>query len=244
MSTFEESKKEYLEKLSTNMDFVNHLIEQKNESSRKTAKLLLDPRNERELKVANGTLTQKEDMVALTEAALCGNVEEIPLEENKGISFLINIINALADQQNLAANANAPVDLKATLKQRLEPLNDPKEIARICYSLLSGLAAKPIETVEYIQGKVKIDFENEIETAKFKLYLQESQDIIQKAAPDPTANPSSDMTDEEVAAFDAYVNEFHALCEKGIQKGDEKGDPFVKLFMNLLSSLHDDDDDE
>ena len=241
MSTFEESKKEYLERLSTNMDFVNHLIEQKDESSRKTAKLLLDPRNERELRVANGTLTQKEDMVALTEAVLCGNVEEIPLEENKGIGFLINIINALVDQQNMAANANAPVDLKATLKHRLEPLNDPKEIARICYSLISGLAAKPIETVEYIQGKVKIDFENEIETAKFKLYLQESQAAIQSAAPNPTA-PSADMTDEGVETFEAYVNEFHELCEKGIQKGDEKGNPFVKLFMQFLDSLDDDDE--
>ena len=238
MSTFEERKEEYIERLSTNMDFVSHLLKQDDEESRKTAKVLLMPSNEKELRVADGTLTMTEDMKDLVEACACDNVEPIPLEENVGINFLITLIEKLNEQ----FKANNQADLKAVLAKEMEPLSDPKEIAKMTYGLIVGFTSQSDEVAEYIHSKVNLDFDNEIEMAKFKLYMQEAKAAMHDATPAPAQAPSADMTDEAVDQFEEYVNELHALCKKGIKKDNNISNVFEKLFRELLRGIDTEDE--
>lgn len=225
MKTFEERKEEYLDKLSNNMEIIYKLMLSVDEKSLRTARLMLDPSTDKELRLANGIVSYTEDMKELVEAAACGNVDPIPIEENEGITFLANIIQAMYE----ASKEKKPKEAAEEIAKKLEGNMDPKAMARMYYDLLVGLITSPDEMYDYMQNKTTIDYTDKLEAAKFRLFMRESQTALESVT--PTSTIGTEFTEEQLEIFEAYVEEMHSLCQKGIKKNNKENRPSIKSFV-------------
>lgn len=197
MKSFEERKEEYLNKLKTNPELTSAMIEssQKNGGVEKLA-ILVDPKTEMDLDLANCTFDFMNDSMVLLEKIFSFEVDEIPLEENEGYNYLINVIN-------LARN-------KATEQEYREYVAGltPEQVAIISYDLLVGIATDNESVFEYLAEKVGIDLTDELQMAQLTVRLEEAKKTI----------PSTDIehaTDKNVDFFKELVRNFHILCTEG-----------------------------
>ena len=136
MDDFIKRKKDYLQKLKENPRVLQKLTVNEGDPQ-KMMMMVLDPKNEEELKIVDTLITFFIDILDLVHRAAMKEVKEIPLEENVGISYYIEVINALKDEKEVRT-----VD-KLT----------PEEGAKILYEFLTGMINDSDETLIYIAEK-------------------------------------------------------------------------------------------
>ena len=100
MDDFIKRKKDYLQKLKENPRVLQKLTVNEGDPQ-KMMMMVLDPKNEEELKIVDTLITFFIDILDLVHRAAMKEVKEIPLEENVGISYYIEVINALKDEKEV-----------------------------------------------------------------------------------------------------------------------------------------------
>ncbi len=239
MSTFDEKRDEYLVKLLNHLDVMSKLLEGSEDKNAKMRKLFLSPSNEKELRIADSLLTTTIDMKELIDAAMCGNVEEIPVEENEGVKFIVDTVEVIADAKNSKVELDA-LSLEKLLESKIGNIST-EAFAKITYDLMVGLIAQTEEVTDYLEEHVYslIDSDSFEETAA---YLEKVKATLAKKQPSSEASP--EMSEEAVEGLENYVNSFHSLCERGIKKDNSIGAILMKLFERLQSNDDDDDEDD
>ncbi len=197
MDDFIRRKKEYLQKLKDNPQVLNKITVNKGDPQ-KMMMMVLDPKNEEELRIVDSLITFFIDILDLLHRAAMKEVKEIPLEENVGISYYIEVINALKDEKEVRT-----VD-KLT----------PEEGAKILYAFLAGMINDSDATIIYIAEKTGFDLKDEIQAKLLELYLNLANKAFEKNSnfvETTEESPNRSNLDESVA----FCELFHQLCEEG-----------------------------
>lgn len=215
MSDFEKKKEEYLERLSTKQELLISLAKKKDDDSLAALRILVDPRDENGLKVANYSLDLLDDLLNLVTSASCGNVVYVPVEENEGLKAITSVMKMLISDEEVTAE---------TIAARLSKSNEsniiPEQLAEIIFGLTVCFICEPVETMTYIGEKMGISFENEVDLIRLQVLLEEAKEKMQTLQ--PNQNVYKEMTDKSVNWMVAFSTAFHNLCEKNIKKEDSK----------------------
>ena len=199
MSNFERERKDYFERLITKAELITSLAMKNDDNIRTTLRILIDPRDERELKVATCTLDVMEDLSDFIKSAAYGDVEYVPAEENEGLKTFVRIMKELTSGEELT-------DETITIS------GEPN--AKMMFGLILGFVCEQEESMKYIAEEMGFSPKSN--------RLQELIEVgIKKIlALQPNQNPNKELTDESVDECVAFSRKFHNLCKKYIKKED------------------------
>ena len=205
MTDFEEKKEEYLKTSFSRIERIELLSTKKNAQgnvkyfvysipSDKVKKIILDPKNEKELILAESTLTLGEIL-----NDLLWNPEEINIEGCMIIQIYIQLMNALKEEDQNAISR---------IKNYLNHI-DPENSAKIIYELISIVNYDPYEILDYIQSQTGFTDESYydfVSLLNYSITLVSQESTTQlnykKMTPD---NP------EEVAYFLQFSDSFQKI---------------------------------
>lgn len=206
MTEFENKREKYLDKLRKNPDLLESLVEGNNNNPI-TVELLVDPQNERQLETAELIFTQMKDVFSIVEAAVEGELKEIPVDENVAVLFLAELIKNIANNDEEAA------------KELLDKFNDPKYAALYVFHLTAGPLSNPEEMMEKMEELMDISFDDPIQMIKYKLYMAKASQLSNK-----NKNMEKNLSDEDIEYLRVYVSEFNRLCDETIIKEETEND--------------------
>ena len=227
MSNFKEKKEKYLERLCTNMETISGLLQSGN---MEVANVLLAPSDERELRRADAMLTFALDMNDLMDALFCGNVEDIPFEENNVIQYVVKTINSTLDENN----QNELPDFNTII----EGSSEGEIAAKFYYQLIVGTVPDEIPALQYIEKETGADLRDENDVQEIKNAIEKLRGNAEAKLPFSQVGVE-EYSDKDLDSIEDFVQHFHSLCEKGIKKDDVFEDLF-KLFIKKLMGEEDD----
>ena len=199
MSNFEKKKEDYFERLSTKAELITSLAMQNDDNSRTTLRILIDPKDERELKVATCTLDVMEDISDFIISAAYGDVEYVPAEENEGLKAFVRIMKKVTSGEELT---------NETIKISVE------QSAEMIFGLILGFGCGPEEVMKYMAEEMGVSPKSN----RIQDLLEESKGKI--LALQPNQNAYKELTDETVDECVAFSRIIHNLCKKYIKKED------------------------
>jgi len=210
MTDFEKEKKEYLTELKKHADTLDKMKNDNDgsEKGQKTIELIENPKDEKEIMVAEMFLSLVEDSYSILDRLFDDKLEEIPLENNYGIAFIIRTTNLLKEG-----------------KQISEPKIAPKEAAKIAYSLTVGFLTNMDEIIEYIGEKTGFDLDDEDDLERFNKVFEESKKIADST--NAAKKNLEDCTMEDLLEAKEFAKEYHKIVEAGIKK-EEKPHTYTK----------------
>ena len=215
MDNFNDELKKYYDRLRDNIELVQKLTE--NKDNTQYNKLLQTPQNEKELSIANVSLTYLIDILAITESMLYGYSQKIDLNNNLAIDFFVKLINGLKNN-----------DYEAAL-QELKKI-DTKTSAKLMYDFLTGFLSNPKETVNIVAKKTGFDFDDELSSMQFQLFLNEANTKI-SAITSPNSEETIDVllnNDEKSKKYLEMMKHFHILCTNGLGKDPAISKSFIR----------------
>ncbi len=213
MGDFEKRKEEYFERLSTKSEFLISLEKKKDDNSLAILKLLVNPKDENELKTATCTLDFLEDFLNLVTSASCGNVEYVPFEENEGLNAIIGVMKMLISDEEVTAES-----ITARLSDSKKSDTRSEQFAEILFGIMVCFICEPVETMTYIGKKMDVSIDNIVDSIRLQVLLEEAKEKMQVLQSDQ--NVYKNTTDKSVNDFVAFSTAFHNLCEKNIKKED------------------------
>ena len=210
MSDFKTRRKNYLKKIASNPNVVEILLSK--DMKPEVLKVMICPRNEGQLEIAESVYTTIEKMNLLMEKAIEDELKSIPVEENMAIEILSNTINKLVNGED-----PSPV---------LESLKDPKNSALYVYHMTVAMLTEPEDMIEALTDKTGFDFDDPIQRTQFKLLMSEASKIA-----NPDQIQKTDLTDDEIKFVREYTAEFVRLCDGNNKKTVEEDTP-KQFFKN------------
>ena len=221
MNSFEERKKEFFKKIKNKPEVLNNLIKSnmKTEKGRKNLEIILTPKNEKELSIAELTFEITNDLLELINNITFDEVKTIPLNENDGLNLLIDIVNAMK-------NDKKSIDLNEKTSQYF---------AKVLYGLTVGLMGEIEESITYIADKTGFDLNDELETAQFNIYLSQAKNYSDSL--NMFNNDIKEITDINLEEARELVEEFHKLCIEG-KKDFENESVSEKIARELTKTLY------
>lgn len=194
MEDFEKRREEYYEFLGNNLDVLTKIIEDNkhNEENKKTIKIILHPKDIKELYVAETIFTMAKTHIELLTCYYSETLKEIPIEENDGVNFLIRIINALKNNENV-------LDI-------IKDIN-VSEIARLSLLQTIALLGDPNDIKMYIAKNTGYNFEDESEVKDFEEKFAKACSAFNKR----DVKDYRECTQEELENSRKYAKEF-AKC--------------------------------
>lgn len=234
MKDFEQRKIEYFKKLKENPELLDSIMkktEEDNENNIRLTEIILDPKNERELDIAEMTYTFGSDMLSMMEDAFSDNLETIPLEDNLAVKYFVGIIKDAKENKNVNGES-----AKKTNDKESKTI-DVKEAARLAYDSFVGFFSEPEETVEYIARQCGFDLDDSIQLMQFQLYLNKAKLTLDKT--NPTSRLVDDLSDEQVKEGKEFVDEFHRIYMSNKKEEEQEDeDEFIrKLIQNILRKM-------
>lgn len=212
MSTFEERKKEYLKEVE-NLIKSGKTITPHDE---KSAEIMFNPTNEKELDVAELLLQLLCDSFSLVEGLNFDEIKEIPNEENEGLNTYVKVMNSLKKGEKVS-----PIIKSISTKM----------FAKINYGLLVSSLVNSEESTIYIANKTGFDLDNEEDSEEFNSLFTRSKIILEAAN---FINKSfEECSDADIKKAQEYSNEFHRLCVEG--RVDYKTETNKELSMKLTN---------
>lgn len=195
MEDFEERKAAYLNELREHT-YILKDIKVDDGNYEKVMGILINPKDETELAMANIIITFFVDASDLVDDICNYNVKQIPFSENIGISYYINIINELKSGKNVESSIKI----------------DEKEAAKVLYSYLVAFVGDTEDTIEFIADRTGFDLEDEIQLRQLELYLNKANVAFNKK----DSFGDIEATDPiEIGRAKIFCDEFHTLCEEG-----------------------------
>lgn len=199
MNNFERKREDYFERLSTKAELITILAMQNDDNIRTALRFLIDPRDERELKVATCILDEMEDLLDFAISAAYGDVEYVPAEENEGLKAFVRIMKKATSGEELTDET-----IKISGEQQAEMM----------FGLMLGFVCGPEESMKYMAEEMGVSPESN----RLQELIEESKEKI--LALQPNQNPYNELTDETVDEGVAFSRVFHNLCKKYIKKED------------------------
>lgn len=217
MGEFEERRKIYFDNLRKNPEVLNKLMEKKENQNKRAMKIILLPRTERELDLAEAMYLMISDLVRLVNDIVMDRVNKVELEESTAIGILIKLINALKENDTISVDK---------IKSELNDITDSKETAKIIYDLLVSFVGNGIESFNYIARECNVDLNDELSIMQFQLYLNQANEILNGKSPNNLDITDIDVENSsQVEQIVEVAKEFHKLCEAGKV---EDGNPYSK----------------
>ncbi len=235
MKSYEERKKEYLEKTQSNDDLATKIFDyySKDEKGKERIALIFTPRNERELDIAEIMYSLLDDTFTLREDVENDRIKLIPLEENEGFKVYVNVIKSLYNG-----------DRETALKY-CDIISDRKN-PKILYEVGASGANDSSDIFDYICNELEIDKDNVASMIRLFIYINESTKIMEEKTKNINDKKPEDYTEEEVQQYREYADEFHKLCVEGKKEKeetveDERVQRLVRIITDTLTSLLDND---
>ena len=216
MESYDKRRTEYTERLLQNLDLVKSLIDDKEgEEKTRFANILFAPCNELELRYAYAFIQSAVDFKNFKMKLQFDLIEEIPLEENEGIKWIVKIVKNATDVESL----NLCFDE--------EP---PEEMAKILFGLFGALVGNQEEAYKQIAIQLGYDPDNEEETDKLNELLEGVKDTLETATQLHQPSITENLTEKNVSDFEKFTECFHNLCEEhDLDKEDNLG-TYIKLL--------------
>ena len=211
MDNFKEELAKYISKVKEN-PLVTSVIfsEEKGVKDLKTKEIILNPTNERELKIANALFDQFVDILYLTINAAQGNVKITPAEDNYLIVMFTKIIKAYF-------NGEAEENIQKMIKEyTASEENTCERSAEVVFDCLATLSGDTYNTVETIIRNCDLDPEDDFDMARFQLFFEKASAKLSENDNTPTIEKLEDMSDEDIQKFVDYAAAFHKKCEESI----------------------------
>ena len=201
MGNFKQRQIEYLTKIKNNPDIINKLIIDKNsEKGQRTIRVLLDPKDEKELFVAESLFSMTANLLVLFDKIRNGEIEEIQNTENSALQLYIEIIDALKNEEKEYAEC---------LVQSISP----KDAARMMYETIISFAGyNSHNCVAYVANESGFDLRDEDEMINFYSYFEQAKELMNKNG--SMSKDLDDCTTEDFEQASELVNEFSRLCQK------------------------------
>lgn len=214
MENFNERKKAYIEKARSNPEIIEMIASNNGNvtMSDEMLELVIDPKNEKELTLAENILTTASDLSTLVINIALENVKSIPIKENSGLKVYADLINVVKENGDI---------------NKLKP--NMKENARLLYEILVGTISEPEESMQYIAELSGFDLDNAFDKAKFNLCINK----INKEGNTNIKFPK-DYTDEEINEFLEFSAEFHKLCKEGYLENKEDTEEITDILSSLF----------
>lgn len=206
MENFIEKRNEYFKKLKSNPNVLNKIIEDNKgkEKSKRTLEVLLTPKDEFELELANTMYDYICDFLNIYYAVIEEEIDEIPYEDNLFFSYLINIINAYKNNE----------DTDSIIKS----ISMPGDCAKMVLHMYLGFLFDIESAYEYIAEKCGFDIYDELELEQFNIYLEKVQFIINQNSNFNTV--PDELNKDNLEFFKEFYKEFHILYENIKTKGE------------------------
>lgn len=202
MSSFEENKEKYLNRVSENIEMLELMG---NNSNNKLIELLIDPKDDKQLIVADCNLRSIQDLTELSKAVKAGRIKKIPFKENdifKSFVALVKMVyNGEEIDNNNIYNSN----------------KTGKEYAREIFYFISSFAGNIEEIVNYIMDELNISSDNIYGTIKLCIAMNEVQSRNQELQL-CNITDFDNISDADVKNVQDFSNELHDLCRKNIIK--------------------------
>lgn len=225
---FEKRKQEYLERINSNEEILNEMKEHFRKSFKDAEdriELIVNPKNEKELLLAEPLYTFFVDMLLLTKRIDNEEVIEIPFEESEGVQILTNSIRAIM---------NGDEDI--TIFDSTLP---PKVLAKHIYEVFVSMADSD-GLSNYIMEKLEINPRSLKELVSYLNAWLKFTEILQKfKSNDPLSTDILNYTEEDLNRINEFTDAFHELCENGKK---EKTDVerlaalLTEMFMNYFEN--------
>lgn len=201
MESFEEMKIKYLDKIEQNPEIINRLIleNSNSEDGKKALVILLNPKNEKELFLAETLYTMAYDFLLLVERINHDEIPEIQNSENRALHLYIMIIRALKNNNEEYA--------KLITKNI-----SSDESARIMYDFFVSFMLDANNCVEYIAEESYFDLAVENQLMKFIYYFEKAQTIMDEI--NSTKKNISNYTVEDFKRVKEFTIEFDRLCKE------------------------------
>ena len=213
MENFENKYKTYNDKLKNNIEIIRKLIEAEYDTD--CIRIIIDPKNEEELLIADATITYLIDILAIFENITSGNIENIDLKNSFIIDFYIKAIRELKNNPN------------STLEETIGNL-DPAVHAKLIYDFLTTFANYQNKAYEIIAEKTGFDLDDDLSLIKFQLYVAKIKELGEKRELG-LANIAKILTNKnDLNTYVEMSQHLHELCLNGLNKEPKVSDPFVK----------------
>ena len=228
MYDFESERKMYLKRLERNTGLLDKLLEDNDLDSLKFARVLLRPKNAKELTVADCTVKLEEDTDRLKKAAETNSIEKVSIEESAGIKAFMKVLKCLYNDEEidkerviriLSDNESGEVSLRDYAKKLFE-----------IYAFFTGDIE---ECLDYISKVLNISKDSIIDLYLVRLLINQALAIIFESQPNKKRYDVDSLTDKDVEELVEFTDEFHNLCEKNI-KEDELDSLINHKFLELL----------
>ncbi len=220
MESFEERRNEYFKKLRNNNELLLKLSENKTNDP-KSMEVLLMPKTERELEVAEAMITFMNDAIDLFNNAIYGNVERIDLENSLALNCISEIILSLKN------NDNKKLD---SIKNYLDREISSKDEARLLYEFISAFSMDCEAAIDFLARKTGFDMNDTLSIIQFQMYLEKAKEFTNNNSAQIKLSDVDIETSEEVTKALDFINEFHNCCEKGFVKNQND----LKMRLDYL----------
>lgn len=228
MKSFIVRKKEYLNIIKSNPElFLSMVANTKGDKNEQdTMRIILDPKNEKELSIVLDSLSFTMDIFDLVAASSEDELEEISFEDNYGLETIINMVNNIKENDCLDT-------------EKFDYLKDPKTLAKVMYQIFNATLTTKEEASEYMASKCGFDYNNEYEKAMFDLYLEKINTTLSEMK-NNSSSKVKDISNSDLNAGSEFFKEFHRLCLKGTNNHQliEENDPCKRLskLLNIINN--------
>jgi hypothetical protein len=220
MTSFEERKKEYLEKIGSNPEVLKRIIKDTRKSNRESEMIAImtRPETERDLLIAKTLFLVTNDAMNLMNDVVNGTVKSIPMEENEGIKSYVEELKTLKGINNSSPSVNE---------------RTPKEEAKKMYGLIVAITDYGRSAIDYIAYQAGFNLEDQNELSQFLVFM----DVLKITNGDTSiANVDFQIcSDEEINQVKELAEEFHQLCISGRKEFEEESITSKKARMIVKS---------
>ena len=193
MENFEERKIQYFKRLNDNPFILLNLYRNNEEAK---INIILDPKTERELLIAESIITFTSDTIDIMENLDSINVSREELDNSITINLFVNIIYALKENDKDEINR---------IKEYLSKNIDPDYAARLMFDFLVVFSSNIEEGINEIARRTGYSPYDE----EFNNYLSKANEITSS-----NNNTNFDFENEEIIdATIQMINKFHELYQ-------------------------------
>ena len=203
MKSFEEKKQEYMECLRQNT-FILSNIKTDNPD---IVGIILDPKTERELLIAQSIITFTTDSIDLMENLSDIKVSDEDFENSISINLFVSIIYALKE------NDKAEIE---RIKNYLSTNIDPEYAARMMYDFIIVFGCDMQRSIDEIAKRSGFDLEDELSRLQFINYLAKANEINNSNKKKDFDLSNNDLVDSSIK----MINIFHEIYESKKKKKD------------------------
>lgn len=194
MNNFEEQRNKYYLKLQDHVGAISKLVEEGKQL--KLVKILLMPKNEKELRFASSYVMFMDDTSKLSKNVIEGKVKEIDLEKSVLVEYLTTIIG-LSNEEEIKKVYKTYYD-KASLQ--------------ISYEIVVIGLANSFELIKHICDKCNINIKDESEILQLKTLLELCKKAIAPRIPEEA------ITEKDINMIETIASKWHELCINNLKE--------------------------